>query len=153
MYRLKIFLVFAVVMIFFQSVFFPATGMARQIYVNVNGQILNSSDILMENGHTLVSCRVFSEQLGAAVKWNAGARTVTITRKQDIIRLTPGSATAFKNGAKINLDVSAKIIGGRLYVPLKALAESLGAKVVWDEARSTVLVDNGYCPVCVSLKK
>ncbi len=101
----------------------------------------------------MVSCRVFSEQLGAEVKWNAVTRTVTITRKQDIIRLTPGSATAFKNGAKINLDVSAIIIGGRLYVPLKALAESLGAKVVWDEARSTVLVDNGYCPVCVSLKK
>ncbi|HAG11484.1 MAG TPA: hypothetical protein DCK76_08925 [Desulfotomaculum sp.] len=153
MYRLKIFLVFAAVMVFFQSVFFPAPGMARQIHVNVNGQILNSSDILIENGHTLVSCRVFSEQLGAEVKWNAVTRTVTITRKQDIIRLTPGSATAFKNGAKINLDVSAIIIGGRLYVPLKALAESLGAKVVWDEARSTVLVDNGYCPVCVSLKK
>ncbi len=153
LYHLKIFLVLVTVLISFQCIFFPAPGNARQIYVNVNGQTLDNADILIENGHTLVSCRVIAEQLGAAVKWNASTRTATITRKQDNIRLTPGSATALKNGAKINLDVRAKIVGGRLYAPLKVLAESLDAKVVWDEPRSTVLVDNGYCSVCASLEK
>lgn len=148
-YHLKIFLVFAVVLISFQSIFLPTPGIARQIYVNVNGEIFNNADMLIENGHTLVSCRAIAEELGAAVKWNADTRTVTMTRKQASVQFTPGSAAAFKNGAQIKLEVCAKIIGGRLFVPLHALADSLGAKVVWDAQRSTVLVENDYCSVCV----
>jgi len=150
---LKVFLALTAVLVFFQGIFFLTPGTAGQIRVLVNGESINSADMLVENGHALVSCRVIAENLGAAVKWNTAARTATVTRKQDSVQFTPGSATAFKNGKRINLAVYAKIVRGRLYVPLKATAESLGGKVVWDKPRSTVIVDNGYCPVCVSLKK
>ena len=44
------------------------------------------------------------------------------------------------NGVEIKPDVSPTIINGRVLVPIRAIGETLGANVHWDEANRTVVV-------------
>jgi hypothetical protein len=46
------------------------------------------------------------------------------------------------NGNELQSEVAAQIIDGSTLVPARALAESLGAKVSWDEKNQTVIVEN-----------
>lgn len=46
----------------------------------------------------------------------------------------------FVNGSKPQFDVQPQIVDGRTLVPFRALAESLGAQVAWDEATRQVTV-------------
>lgn len=44
------------------------------------------------------------------------------------------------NGKEIATDVSPQIINGRTMVPVRFVAEALGAKVVWDDAQQAVII-------------
>ncbi|MGF9714124.1 DL-endopeptidase inhibitor IseA family protein [Paenibacillus naphthalenovorans] len=46
------------------------------------------------------------------------------------------------NGNEIHSEVPAQIIDGSTLVPARALSEALGARVIWDEANQTVIVEN-----------
>jgi hypothetical protein len=144
----RIFLTLLIILFSFQGIFFLTPGSTGQINVLVNGKRLDNASAFIESGRTLVPCRVIAEALGAFVNWDNETRTVIIERKKDSFQLAPDSTIAFKNGEQIVLDVPGKIVGDRLYVPLRIIAESLGAKVIWDEPRSTVLIED-YCPYCV----
>lgn len=52
--------------------------------------------------------------------------------------LTVDSNIAYINSKKTTLDVAAKIINGRTLVPVRFIAESLGAEVEWNSSESTV---------------
>lgn len=47
------------------------------------------------------------------------------------------------NGREVQSDVPPQIIGGRTMVPLRAVAEALGADVKWDDAKQAVYVSGG----------
>lgn len=48
------------------------------------------------------------------------------------------------NGKEIKSDVPAQIIDGRTVVPLRFIAEALGAKVEWDADNNSVIINNPY---------
>ncbi len=51
---------------------------------------------------------------------------------------TPMLVSVFVNGTRVNFDVAPTIIDGRTLVPLRAIFESLGATVEWDDFTKTV---------------
>ena len=97
---------------------------------------------IIENGRTLVPMRKIFESLGAKVEWDGETQTVTAVRVNDKISLQIGSYTLIKNGQRINLDVPAKIINGRTLVPIRAISNTLGALVDWDDETQTVMIIN-----------
>ena len=46
------------------------------------------------------------------------------------------------NGRDVELDVPAKVVNGSTLVPVRFIAESLGAEVLWDQESKTVLVNS-----------
>lgn len=115
---------------------------AETIKINVDGkQISADAAPIIENGRTLVPARAIFEALGAKVDWNAARQEVTVTTAAADVKLTINSRTATVNGAARTLDVAAKIIDSRTYVPLRFIAEAIGAEVEWDSATSTVKVN------------
>lgn len=54
----------------------------------------------------------------------------------------PSAVKLVVNGAEIHSEVPAQIIDGSTMIPARALAEALGAKVRWDAANQTVVVEN-----------
>ncbi|MBQ7660435.1 MAG: copper amine oxidase N-terminal domain-containing protein, partial [Clostridia bacterium] len=59
------------------------------------------------------------------------------------VKLTIGSNTAYVNGQAQLLDAAPVIDNGRTLMPLRFIAEAMGATVDWDPATSTAKLDDG----------
>ena len=118
-----------------------ASEPAGQVKVLVNGTALTfDQPPIIENGRTLVPLRAIFEALGATVDWEQTTQTVTAVRGNDTVTLRIGSNILNRNGEQITLDVPAQIVGGRTLVPARAVAESFGAEVGWEQSTQTVTI-------------
>lgn len=115
-------------------------AIAQVVTVNVEGQpmLLNPGPI-ERAGRVLVPLRGIFERLGASVVYQAG--TINATKGQTTISLRIGSTQATVNGEIQNLDVAAFIVGSTTYVPLRFIAQSLGARVGYDASTRIVAID------------
>lgn len=119
----------------------PLAASTPPIRVLVNGrQLTLDVDPVIQSGRTLVPFRAIFEALGAQVDWNATSSIVSGYLGRRAILLEPGKTGAWVNGAPTTLSVAPSIIGGRTMVPLRFVAESLGAEVTWLDTTRTVVV-------------
>lgn len=93
-------------------------------------------------GRTLVPLRAIFEALGAKVEWDQATRSVTGIQGDRIIKLQIDNKIALVNGEEVKLDAAATIINGSTLVPVRFIAESLGAEVKWDNNTRSVLVNS-----------
>lgn len=95
---------------------------------------------IIDKGRTLVPVRFLLEAMGAQVEWRGDNGAVYIYLEDLSIELVMGSYTARLNGRIVPLEAPARLIGSRAYVPLRFVAENLGATVSWlDEIRSVAI--------------
>ena len=80
------------------------------------------------------------EALGASVEWDDATKTGTSVKGDTTVKLTIGKAAITVNGADKALDVPAQIVDSRTLVPVRAIAESFGCEVGWDDATKTVTI-------------
>lgn len=120
------------------SIAIPIT--AQQVTVTVNGEPLALSPGPVErSGRVFVPLRGIFERLGASVVYSAG--TINATSSGTTISLRIGSTQATVNGQVQNLDVAPFIVGATTFVPLRFIAQSLGANVGYDNATRVVAID------------
>ncbi len=121
----------------------PLAEASAPIRVTINGTPL-ALDVAptIQNGRTLVPMRAIFETLGAQVHWDDATSTIRAYRREDAIVLELGNRTAWVNGPSRQLDVAPVAIGGRTMVPLRFVAEALGAQVAWVDATRTVTVQH-----------
>ncbi len=81
------------------------------------------------NNTAYVQGKELGEGLGYKVAWDAGTKTMTIASSQTEIVLQAGSATARVNGTDRSIGAPAVLKKDSLYVPVRFVAEQLGAKV------------------------
>jgi hypothetical protein len=124
---------------------------AQQIKVMVNGKTLKGVEAVMINGRVLVPSRAVVEALSAKVAWNNQTKTVTIKRDKTNLEITVNRQVAYLNGKSTTLDVPAKLINNKLYLPLRLVSESLQAKVKWEAKECLVTIIDNYCPWCIPL--
>ncbi len=73
--------------------------------------------------------------------------TVMAMHNEDIIMLQIGEAGLYKNGELVyTMSVPAQIINDRTLVPLRAVAESLGASVAWDGVKYVIDIHSDAPP-------
>lgn len=119
----------------------PAVN-AQAINVTVDGQPLYMNPGPIErNGRVFVPMRAIFERLGAAVVYNAG--TINATKGSTTVSLRIGSTQATVNGQPQILDVAPFIVGATTYVPLRFVAQSLGATVNYESSTRTVSILSG----------
>jgi len=121
----------------------PTATMAttRPITMEFDGRLIASEvPPIIVGGRTLVPMRVVFETLGALVTWDENTRTVTGHKAGNVIVLTIGNPTATVNGSPVRLDQAPRITAGRTLVPLRFVAETLGALVEWDESKALVKI-------------
>ena len=111
------------------------------VTVNKNILVFDQPPVIV-NDRTLVPLRAIFEAMGAKVEWDAKTRTVKATRGGDALSLVVDTNIINKNGAKIEIDVPAQIIGDRTMVPTRAVATALGASVDWNPHTRTVIIDD-----------
>jgi iron complex transport system substrate-binding protein len=120
---------------------FVSVSRAAEISVIVNGNQL-TSDVAsyVQDGRVMVPFRAIFEALGATVDWDDVNMVVSGIKGGKEINLEINSRIAHVEGKTVELEAPAMIIGGRTFVPLRFVAESLGADVNWDGASQVVEV-------------
>jgi uncharacterized protein YkwD len=111
-------------------------------YMSVNGEerLINDegSTPFIRNGSTLVPLRAVFEVFSIDLEWDNGR--ITGRKGNTEIRLTTGSRVAYRNNNRIQLDVAPFVVSGRTMVPLRFIAESLGAHVEWLPETHTIRI-------------
>lgn len=105
-------------------------------YVNGVAKKLDAAPIIRQD-RTMLPVRFVAENLGATVGWVEATSTATLTCGDIEIKITIGAKTATVNGVEKPLDAPAFIENSRTYLPVRFVAEALGAAVAWDGATST----------------
>jgi hypothetical protein len=82
-------------------------------------------------GRTLLPLRFIGEAFGVDFFWDERAKTVIYPSPRGQVALIVGQKSVIMGGQQATLDVAAKITAGRTFVPLRFIAESLGAEVIW----------------------
>ena len=105
-------------------------------YINGEAHTLDAAPII-RNDRTMLPVRFVAEAFGAAVAWDGSTATATLTRSDVEIMITIGAEFAVVDGEAVKLDSPAFIENDRTYMPVRFVAESLGATVEWDGTTST----------------
>lgn len=107
--------------------------------------VLLDSPPIIVGGRTLVAIRPVVEALGGEVAWSAPDRKVTIAQGSHTIELWIDKSAATVDGRGILIDTSSpsvapKIVSGRTMLPLRFVAETLGAKVDWEAVTKKITI-------------
>lgn len=117
--------------------------------------------ILEQENRTMVPARGIFEYMGAIVNWDDEKQLVDIKQGGKQIQIVIGEPTMtvytysaqnlFAAPAKeeITLDAPPRLMNDRTMIPLRAISESLGAKVDWveDENKVTIFTKDYVAPV------
>lgn len=110
----------------------------REIQPDVPPQVIS--------GRTMVPIRFVAQALNCQVDWFEPAKTVIITSPGSYKPNPPANYTGqiviMVNGSLLYPDVPPQLISGRTMVPVRFVAEALGAGVNWDDATQTVIISS-----------
>ena len=113
--------------------------------VRVNGELVDFPDgqpYVDANSRTMIPVRFVTEALGAKVSWDGPNQTAVIEKDGTTVKIKIGSTdlTVIKSGktSTVKMDTAAVVKDGRTYVPIRFVAEALGAKVDYSGTHSVV---------------
>ncbi len=95
---------------------------------------------LVRGGTLLIPLRSMFEQMGATVSYDAGSKTVTVSKAGAEVKVTVGKPEVIINGESRPLDVPPMVYQGIILVPVRVISEGMGAYVQWVPDRRLVVV-------------
>lgn len=96
------------------------------------------SEPFTEKGVTYVPLRDICAALGARLEWYSRTQDIIVESDDQMIHMAIGSKKMQSNGTDIQMAAAPRLIGGRTYVSLRAIADGLGKELKWDETTATV---------------
>ena len=99
-------------------------------------------------GRTMLPVRAIVEALGGTAAWDAARRAVGVVLGAKTLELIIGRSLATMNGTPVAIDpanvlVVPVIVAGRTMLPVRFVAEQLGATVGWAPATQVITLDFG----------
>jgi len=95
---------------------------------------------IVRGGTILIPLRSMFEQMGATVSYDAGSKTVDVTKPGADVKVTVGRSEVIINGESRPLDVPPEIYQGTVVVPVRVISEGMGAYVQWVPDQHLVVV-------------
>jgi len=122
---------------------FAYTGYSYNVKVVVNGQSL-ASDVkpFVLNGRAYAPVRFIYESLldDCTISWNQSTQTAAVSADGYYITIKAGSSAIVTNGTSATAENGIILKDGRLYAPVRTVAESLDATVSWNESTKTASI-------------
>lgn len=114
---------------------------AKDVTVTLDGKdvVFDVAPQIMED-RTMVPLRAIFEALGATVEWDESTRTITSFKDETVVIMQIDNNILFKGEEKVELDVAPVIVDDRTLVPLRAVSESFGLNVEWNEETYAVTI-------------
>lgn len=127
---------------------FASAAESNTVNVRVNGYMVNFPDqkpFVDENNRTLIPVRFVAEKLGANVSWNGNAAVIQKDGKTLELPIGSKDMTVTEAGGSsktVTMDTEAALVHDRTMVPIRFVAEELGAWVGFSDAFYTVQISN-----------
>lgn len=115
----------------------------KAIDVKVEGELLDLPvPPLMINNVTYVPLRGVFENLGATVKWSPGSPNIEVIKGDTVLEMWIPKKQSFEMIAKANqTDPQPITVNFTTMVPLRFVAEVLGAKVKWSQEHHSIEIE------------
>ena len=110
----------------------------------VINNIVFEKEFVVKNDRIHIPLRLVSENLGADVNWNADERKVEILNQDKKIVFYVDSNEYRIDDMVFTIDSPSFIMDDTTYVPARALANAMDAKLEWNEKEFYCAIDNGY---------
>lgn len=141
----KILLLSTILILFLLPI--KALAADSEIQIIIDGEkIISDTAPIISSDRVLVPVRVVSEKLGFYVQWNPTTREVSLSKDDLKIRFNIDKKVYWKNDQQIPLDVAPLIKNDRVYLPIRVISESTGAKVNWDGVTKSVIITTPQLP-------
>jgi hypothetical protein len=101
---------------------------------------------LVRGGNLLVPLRSMFEQLGGNVQYDPLTRSTTVRNAQTTVEVTVGVPEVRINGDVRPLDVAPLVYRGNVLVPVRVIAEALGAYVEYEPRARAVAIRLNVAP-------
>jgi 3D (Asp-Asp-Asp) domain-containing protein len=137
----------------------PADVSGDNIGIRNDGELIDFPDakpIIDQQNRLQVPVRFLSEMLSCEVDWSMEGQRVKVSLSGPDcpgMELRTGLPVAIWNDRAIRLDSPPFITGGRVYVPLRFIAESFGMNVRWNETRSEADLDESSNLMAMSVQE
>ncbi len=125
----------------------PVEYNTKEFTVKFNGEAVTFPDaqpFVDSNNRTLVPVRFVTEKMGAEVSWDQPTQTATIELNGITVKITIGkdTLTVTKNGSTstVKMDTVAVNKESRTFVPVRFVAEALGAWVGYSDLFNTAQI-------------
>ena len=123
-------------------------GIIIKLTIGENSALVNEENMAIDSppyidsltGRTLVPLRFISEAFSADVQWDAVTRSVTVLLNGRELKLQIDNSEALVDGQVVSLDQPPVIQNNRTMVPIRFIAENLGADVDWDSTTKTITI-------------
>ena len=111
------------------------------VNVTLDGKTILRGQAVIINSVTYVPLRSFSELMGAdKIAWDAKTNTASVTKGSMTMYVTSGALYISANDRYFFTVERILNVSGRLYVPVRAIAEAFSASVSWNADSRTVAV-------------
>lgn len=112
----------------------------KDISIQIDGKDIPTDQVpYLENSRTFVPIRFIAQGLGIEdIHWDQATQTAILKHNGDTIYLTVGSRTARINENNVVLDTPVNIYNGRVFVPIRFVAETFQCTVDWNASNYTV---------------
>ena len=92
------------------------------------------------DGSSMVPMRKIFESFGAEVLWDGETQGILAIKDDVVIFMQIDNVVMSVNGEEITLAVPPQLVDGSTLVPVRVIAESLDAEVLWDGDTQTVII-------------
>ncbi|MBP1934054.1 stalk domain-containing protein [Ammoniphilus resinae] len=111
----------------------------QPVQIQVNGSTISlKNPPYFAEGTWLIPLKDAVETLDCQVDWEGKTKSITVIRGPQYAKLRIGSKEAIVNEKQTMLYAVPRLVNGKTFVPLRFVAESLGAQVEWKAAKRTI---------------
>jgi len=110
---------------------------------SINGEIRKDTAPYIKNGRTYLPLRYAAYAAGIgdnSIYWDGTTKTAYMTKKGEILSVRVGERVIISGNRIIVTDAPAELMGGRVMLPLRAIAEAFGCQVEWDAEQQKAIV-------------
>ena len=133
-----------VLMLAFLLLFTSVNAMSEKKMTLVINNKVFEKEVIVKNDRIHIPLRLVSENLGADVNWKADTSEVEVLNKGKKIVFYINSNEYRIDNMVYTIDSAPFIVKDTTYVPARALANAMDAKLEWNEEKFYCAIDNGY---------
>ena len=91
-------------------------------------------------GRTMVPIRAIIEAMGGTADWHGGERRADLASHGNHVQMWLGRRDVRVNGATNEMDIAPQIVNNRTLIPLRFVAEFLGAQIEWIGSQQMIVI-------------